>query len=131
MSLRTRLLVAMVLLAAVGLLAADLATFRFLRSTLIERVDQQLTVATRLAIPVLSLPDFQPEGPGPGSESFDLFPGGTYAAVLDDQGIVTTEHVFRFGQDAPSPPALPGGLPGSAAAEGSVEPVLTCPPSIP
>ena len=122
MSLRARLLVAMVLLAAVGLLAADLATFRFLRSTLIQRIDQQLTVATRLAIPALSLPDFQPEGPGLGGEGFDLFPGGTYAAVLDDQGGVTTEHVFGFGQEAPSPPALPGGLPGSAAAGGSIEP---------
>jgi two-component system, OmpR family, sensor kinase len=120
-SLRARLLVAMVVLAAVGLLASDLATFRFLRSTLIQRVDDQFTVATPLAYGALSLPDLPPEVTGP-AEDLAPFPAGTYAAVLDAAGTITTEHVFAFGQDVPSsPPALPGGLPGSATG-GAVPP---------
>lgn len=123
MSLRGRLLVVMVALAAAGLLVADLATFRFLRSTLIERVDRQLAVATPIAVRVLSDPEpFQPQGMGAEGEGLALFPPGTYAAALDAQGNVRTSHVFTFGQDAPAPPSLPADLPGSTAAGATTTP---------
>lgn len=109
MSLRARLLVAMVCLAALGLLVADLATFRLLRSTLLGRVDQQLVAATREAVHVFSTPPFG----GPfRAEAGALFPAGTYAAVLGPDGELLEQQVFGFGQDVPPPPALPAGLPG-------------------
>ncbi len=120
MSLRARLLVAMVALAAVGLLVADLATFRLLRSTLLERVDRQLDVATPIAVRELSQPDpLQSEGVGTQGGSL-LFPSGTYAAALDELGTVRAAHLFTFEQEAPAAapaaPALPEGLPGSSSA---------------
>jgi two-component system OmpR family sensor kinase len=119
MSLRARLLVAMVCLAALGLVAADLATFRLLRSTLLGRVDQQLVAATREAVHVFSTPPFG----GPFRvEAGALFPAGTYAAVLGPDGELLKQQVFGFGQDVPAPPALPPDLPGQL---GSGEAVRT------
>jgi two-component system OmpR family sensor kinase len=119
MSLRARLLLSMVLVATLGLVAADVATYRLLRSTLFDRVEQQLQVATEMAIPALSLPEGSPGDLGGVQERFSLFPGGTYAAVLDAQGAVVRRHVFGFGQDVPLQPALPEGLPGSASHDGA------------
>jgi two-component system OmpR family sensor kinase len=118
MSLRARLLVAMVALAAAGLLVADLATFRLLRSTLLERVDRQLDVATPIAVRELSQPDpLQPQGVETEGGSL-LVPSGTYAAALDAAGVVRAVHVFTFGQETPATaPALPEGLPGSASGD--------------
>ncbi|HXF74404.1 MAG TPA: HAMP domain-containing sensor histidine kinase, partial [Actinomycetota bacterium] len=113
MSLRARLLVAMVGLAAAGLLVADVATFRLLRQTLLERVDQQLLAATREAVHAFSAPPF---GGPPRGEAGALFPAGTYAALLDAEGDPVKEQVFGFGQEAPPPPALPPGLPGQLGA---------------
>ncbi len=112
MSLRARLLVAMVVLAAAGLLTADLATFRFLRSTLMDRVDQQLVAATRESVRYFNAPSF---GEPPSGEGDALFPAGTYAAVLDASGTVVDEHVYGFSQDVTPVPELPEGLPGSIA----------------
>lgn len=112
MSLRARLLVAMVVLAAVGLLTADLATFRFLRSTLMDRVDQQLVAATRESVRYFDATSF---GEPPSGEGDALFPAGTYAAVLDASGAVVDEHVYGFSQDVTSAPELPDGLPGSTS----------------
>ncbi len=117
MSLRARLILATLVVATVGLVAADVATYRFLRSTLLGRVDRQLDVATPVAVRFLGLSVPQVFGGGnrPGEESA-LLPAGTYAAVLDAEGEIVLEHVFAFRQDEPSPPALPTGLPGSASA---------------
>jgi len=111
-SLRARLLVVMVALAAVGLLTADLATFRFLRSTLMDRVDQQIVAATRESIRFFNAPSFGEPPPGEGDT---LYPAGTYAAVLDASGRVVNEHVYGFSQDVTSAPELPAALPGSTA----------------
>lgn len=120
MSLRARLLLVILLIVTAGLFAADAATYRFLYSFLTDRVDQQLEVATVASVRVLAAPSF-----GPGSEQppedAALFPAGTYAALLDMQGTHTKSHVFAFGQDAPSPPQLPEGLPGSATGGDTVE----------
>jgi len=118
MSLRARLLVAMVTLAAVGLLVADLATFRLLRSTLLERVDRQLDVATPIAVRELGrLDPLRPVGIGAEGESLALFPPGTYAAALDERGTVRAVHLFTFAEEAPTTaPTLPQDLPGSPSA---------------
>jgi len=111
-SLRARLLMAILLLATAGLLAADVATYRFLSSFLTDRIDQQLSVATRAALQVFSAPLFPPTG-SPPPDGDALFPAGTYAALLDRQGNLVEDHVFAFSEDVPSPPDLPDGLPGS------------------
>jgi two-component system OmpR family sensor kinase len=121
-SLRARLLLAMVLVAAVGLVAADVATFRLLRSTLLGRVEEQLDVATRLAIPALSIPEI-PGGGFSRDGGLASFPAGTYAAVLDEQGTVVRAHVFGFGEGVPAGPQIPEGLPGSASDERATSPV--------
>src|SRR3974390_3676507 len=62
LSLRARLLLGVVALTAVGLVAADLATYTALRSFLFDRVDSTLNsvhVGVESAL-------FAPHGPGPG-----------------------------------------------------------------
>ena len=71
MSLRIRLTAISVLLVALGLTAAAVATHRYIESFMIDRLDQQLKVAT-------------PFNPG-GLESL---PGGSYAAVIGEHGRV-------------------------------------------
>jgi two-component system OmpR family sensor kinase len=62
LSLRARLLLGVVLLAALGLAAADIATYRSLRSFLVTRTDEQLEVAH----PAIEGAIFGgPGGPGP------------------------------------------------------------------
>jgi two-component system OmpR family sensor kinase len=105
----------MLLLVTAGLLAADLATYRFLGSFLTRRVDQQLTVARQVAVQVLSAPSFR-GGPGQSDQGGSiLFPAATYCALVDQSGSVVRTHVFGLGLGdiTPSPPALPSGLPGS------------------
>ncbi len=101
MSLRTRLLLGLVALAAIGLLAADAATYSSLRSFLDQRVEQHLTAALEPAMHELvgggnvqRAP--RPGGPGdfgrgdgfrgpPGASSF---PAGTFAQLRDAGGNV-------------------------------------------
>ncbi len=71
MSLRIRLTAISVLLVALGLAAAAVATHRYIESFMIDRLDQQLEVAT-------------PFNPG-GLESL---PGGSYLAVFGPRGRV-------------------------------------------
>jgi two-component system, OmpR family, sensor kinase len=125
-SLRSRLLVGLLGLVSVGLLVAGVATYRFLDSFLIERVDRQLEGATDLAFGALNeaggggLGDRHP-GPGPGASGAGLMPGGTYAAFLDPSGDVIADEIFIFGEETPPPPSLPPGLPGSTAADPTVD----------
>lgn len=114
MSLRARLLLSMLLLVTAGLLAAGVVTYRALSSFLVDRVDQQLAVASGQARRVTTAPpSFVPPEPPPGGGA--LFPAGTYSALLDENGDVADEFVFGFSQDVPSSPALPENLPSAAA----------------
>jgi two-component system OmpR family sensor kinase len=122
MSLRTRLLLGLIALAAVGLLAADAATYSSLRTFLDRRVDQQLVAAREPAMHALS-DDFDgrpagagqgdggprggPGGPGgpprPGS-----YPAGTYAQLRDANGAVVNETWLGYSTDYGSrTPKLP------------------------
>ena len=82
MSLRLRLLLALVGLVAAGLLIADGATYYSLRSFLLERVDQQLLQAQRPVAFALASGDNG--GPGGGA----LLPNGTYGQLRTSGGSV-------------------------------------------
>ena len=111
MSLRLRLLLALVGLVCIGLLLADVATYLSLRSFLLERVDQQLVAAR---VPVLralseggriSLSDL---GVSPGE--VPQLPPGTYGEVLDTAGEALATVTFAYGGSVAVPAALPDEL---------------------
>jgi two-component system OmpR family sensor kinase len=116
MSLRARLLIVTVGLVTLGLLIADVVTYRALSSSLLERVDEQLAQVSQAAVQALDPQGFPlPGGPGPGAGYGP--PAGSYAALLDASGHVVRAHSFEYqsGQpdDEPPIPDLPPGLPGS------------------
>ena len=88
MSLRARLLLALVGLAAAGLIVVDVVTAASLRSFLFKRVDQQLASAVGPMTNALQAqqfaPGFQP-GRGPGARRTAL-PPGTYGDDRDPSG---------------------------------------------
>jgi two-component system OmpR family sensor kinase len=117
MSLRARLLLVTVGLVTLGLLIADVVTYRALSTSLLERVDEQLAQVSQAAVEALGSPGGfpMPGGPGPGP-GYDGPPAGSYAAFLDSSGTVVAHHSFEYqgGQQGDAPvPTLPAGLPGS------------------
>ena len=108
MSLRARLLITTVGLVAAGLLVANLATYRFLSSFLLDRVDEQLVQAGPFAVRAL----FPEEDfPGLGRIPDVSLPPGTYADFRDRSGDIRRWTFFGF-QRLPRP-ELPAALPGS------------------
>ena len=113
MSLRARLLLVTVGLVTLGLLIADVVTYRALSSSLLERVDEQLAQVGAVAVQSLDAQFPMPDGPGSGPGYGP--PAGSYAALLDPSGNVVHEHSFDYGErDAAPAPVLPAGLPGSS-----------------
>jgi two-component system OmpR family sensor kinase len=114
-SLRTRLLLALLGLVALGLLVAGVATFTSLRSFLLDRVDQQLREAREPVVLSLSS-DSQLPGvtQGPGGPRANL-PPGTYGALLDSSGTVLSKTTFSYGQSKTAVPRLPSPLPSAPA----------------
>jgi two-component system OmpR family sensor kinase len=114
-SLRTRLLVALLGLVAAGLLVAGIATYSSLRAFLLERVDQQLREArgpvalTLASTQIPGLPD-QPGSPGQPS-----LPPGTYGELRDAQGTILNKISFAYGNETQPTPQLPSPLPGATA----------------
>jgi two-component system OmpR family sensor kinase len=108
MSLRARLLITTVVLVAVGLLAANVATYRILSSFLFHRVDEQLVQVGPLAAHAL-FP--QEDLYGPVRFPAVVLPPGTYMYFRDPSGdIVRSMTTFGLG---PPPPELPAALPRS------------------
>jgi two-component system, OmpR family, sensor kinase len=125
-SLRARLIVGLLVLAAAGLLVLGGVTYAEQRSFLYDRIDQQ----TQSALPVVSRV-LDEAGVVPASPTFRGFPGerrgpegllsrsegrggpppslpqGTYGERRDPSGRVLGHVVLSYGQAAPSPPALP------------------------
>jgi two-component system OmpR family sensor kinase len=112
-SLRARLLVLLVVLATVGLAAADFASYRALHSYLYDRVDQQLESAVaplsiRLSQQVggQEAPEFE-RGPGPGGAGpapSGGLPSGTYVQLETADGKVVAHTPARlFGEELPLP----------------------------
>jgi two-component system, OmpR family, sensor kinase len=114
-SLRGRLLAATLLLIAVGLAGASVATYAFLNSFLVSRVDDQLRASLPVAPQVLVSSEASPDpAQGPGDDQVFL---PLYAVYLDPSGRVVQVHplVGYDGHALPSP-ILPSDLPGSAGA---------------
>lgn len=122
MPLRTRILVVTVALFVVGLGAANFATYHFLSSFLVDRIDDQLRAATRPAEARLTR-----TGPLHPGEHGLFLPDGSYAALVDERGRVQREVRFNSGQDAPRP-EIPTALIRSQAP--GAEPTLTTAPAV-
>jgi two-component system, OmpR family, sensor kinase len=105
MSLRARLLLVTVLLVAVGLTAANIATFHFVQTFLQDRVDEQLVSSVEQAARGLGL------GPFGGAPPDVALPPGVYAEYRDASGQVVQAKSFGYG---PQPvPSLPDDMPTS------------------
>ena len=122
MSLRARLVLALVLLAGAGLLVFGAATYAALRSFEVDRVDQQATSAVGQAVRQFERSgDHGGAGPPPGGFShdnddhrpptggIDLAPSGTYAQQRDASGAVVDEGVLGLptGETKPAAPEIP------------------------
>jgi hypothetical protein len=92
------MLIVTVALFVAGLGVANFATYHFLSSFLVERVDDQLRAATRPAEARLTraLPLHR------GEHGLSL-PDGSYAALVDERGRVQREVRFGSGGEAPRP----------------------------
>lgn len=123
-SLRDRLLLSVVLLVAVGLIAADVATYAALNSFLLKRVDDQLTATSPFAAGQLAGdnafggPGFGP-GPHPGGQRGPApdrgLPTGTYSALYSPSSSLITEQTLNFtGVATAAKPTLPKSLPHGA-----------------
>jgi len=121
-SLRARLLLGVIVLAAVGLGVADIATYTSLRSFLVHRTDSTIQSAhTIVERNVFGSPGGG--GPGPGSSPSGAgAPGVDYVEVRTLAGaVVESGPVFEFGEETPPPPPkLPAkiALPKFSDAEG-------------
>jgi two-component system, OmpR family, sensor kinase len=116
-SLRARLLVAVLALAAGGLLLVGAVTYVEQRSFLYDQVDQQL----RDAIPLVSHDleqgpspdgdDYRPPRGGGGGPTFGL-PAGTYGQKRDAHGnVLPGSKVYAAGQTVTAKPDLPADMP--------------------
>jgi two-component system OmpR family sensor kinase len=115
MSLRTRLLLAVLACVAAGLLVAGGATYLSLKDFLLERVDVQLRDA-RFPVAMELTNNQSGSQFGPGGTPPNL-PPGTYGQLRDSSGAVVNAVSFTYGnQDQPTP-VLPASLPAIAAGD--------------
>jgi two-component system, OmpR family, sensor kinase len=147
MTLRLRLLIALVALAAVGLLVSDVVVYTQLKNYLITQTDPQLRAASFqveravlsrngliTAVPAAPPPNGVPTVIGGGSTQFPghfsvhvtgpsgnrnaLFPAGTVGELVDPKGGTVGKAVtFYYGGRAPSPPVLPRPIPAASGGE--------------
>ena len=125
MSLRLRLLLALVGLVAIGLLVANSVTYFSLHSFLLNRVDQQLEAAVQ---PVLYQLNRQGSGFGvsgstvPPNADANL-PPGTYGCIVGGDGQILAHVIFGYGGTSATP-SLPDGL-ARTVTKGGGETTLT------
>ncbi len=122
MPLRARMLIVTVALFVVGLGGANFATYHFLSSFLVDRVDDHLRAATRPAEARLTR-----AGPLHRGEHGLSLPDGSYAALVDERGRVQREVRFDSGRDA-ARPKIPTALIRSQAR--GAKPTLTTTPAL-
>jgi two-component system, OmpR family, sensor kinase len=120
-SLRARLIAAVLVLTAVGLLALASITYALQRSFLFDRVDQQARAAGPVLAHTLGVHDFRPRGgaaggfrPGEGDDAHRGPPGegatlppGTYGERRDADADVVRAKPYSYGQTALAPPKIP------------------------
>ena len=114
MSLRGRLVVGLLALAAVGLSVAGAATYGTLRLFLLDRVDQQLDAARLPARNALAAD--QADAAQAGRTARRALPSGTYAEWRRANGSTRAAASFSLEADSTSGPRLPDLLPGSGGA---------------
>ena len=119
MTLRTRLLLALLGLMAAGLLVAGLVTYSSLRAFLLERVDAQLRdsrsqVAYALTNGTQALPGRL------GAAGQASLPPGTYGELRTTDGQVLNRVTFAYGNETQPVPELPSPLPGASGASGEI-----------
>jgi two-component system OmpR family sensor kinase len=114
MTLRLRLLLALVGLVAIALLVADAATYVSLRSFLFDRVDQQLEDAQYPIARALSTGTTGAGSPfGQDAPGRSQLPPGTYGELRDATGTVLNAITIKYADVKLPTPALPTPLPGS------------------
>jgi len=149
LSLRARLLAALIALAAIGLVVAAFVTHALLASFLLKRFDDQQASASRFVYPAVIRGGrfLEPGGP---LQANRLLPTTSYAAVVDSSGAIVGEWTYNADSNvwlAPTKrqaPQLPGdtfsrtkplsgepnGGPGSSATRPRSRDTLRgCPPS--
>jgi two-component system, OmpR family, sensor kinase len=130
-SLRARLVLGVIVLAAVGLAVADVATYASLRSFLFHRTDRTLESAHPIVERnVFGSPGGVGPGPGAGPAGAGA-PGVDYVQVRTLAGrVLESGPVFQFGeQEPPAPPRLPAkiALPKTPDSEGDRVTYFTVP----
>lgn len=134
MSLRARLLVALLALATIGMLIFGFASHTALRSYLTDRVDQQVQAASFPVIGQLvseavkddQLPRFPVERtrPAAGEDAPALgdvqLPPGTYGELRGARGKVISRTTFSYGEEGLPEPEIPDAL---AAGDAEADPV--------
>ena len=119
MSLRSRLLLGLLLLVAVGLGVTAVVTYEEQRSFLLRRIDQQVVASVlpvsvtlgvgnkKLLPPALAArpPVSQRETAGSNPNTFQT--AGTYGELLNREHKVLKRRSFSYGDTAASPPAIP------------------------
>ena len=122
MSLRARLVLGVIAVTAVGLVAADIATYTSLRSFLIHRTDSTLnTEHTSIEQAAIGRRGGGPDGGGGPVR----IPPGDYVEVRDLAGkVLSRTSQPRFGEPAPAPPKLPATFAFPAASAGSPDRVV-------
>ena len=98
MSLRARLLLGLLGLVSVGLAATNLLTYQALQHFLLDRLDEQVLGSVDPVARRLLSGDHRP------SPSSRAVPGGTYGAVVDNEGRVLTRAFFGYEGDVQSLP---------------------------
>jgi two-component system OmpR family sensor kinase len=104
LSLKARLVLGVIVTSAIGLAAADVATYASLRSFLVERTDESLVDLARGAERDLRHGCGEAEGrPPPGASPSDFF----QLRDLDGEPLCTRQVAGLGDIEAPSPPELP------------------------
>jgi len=107
LSLRARLVLGVIVLAAIGLAGADVATYASLRSFLVERTDESLVELER----ALERPLQHGGCPGGDNRPLSGADSGDYLEVrLADGTVVCSGQVTRPAAPTPSPPQLPSSI---------------------
>jgi two-component system OmpR family sensor kinase len=127
LSLRARLLIGLVALAAIGLGVTAVVVYEEQRSFLLTRVDQQVgdaripvSHALNLIHPQGSTSSPRPAGGAAAGAPSTFQTSGTYGLVLDSSGKVLESHSFTYGEVPASPPALPRKFPLSPFRSGRI-----------
>jgi len=125
MTLRLRLILTLLGLAAFGLLVVDVATHRYLESFLTERVDRQLDLAqAATAASLRTGVQLRDLGIAGGRAGQALIPPGTYGEWRDADGRTVDSVLFAYGFRTAEAPSLPDDL-GEGAKHGNRGIVLT------